>query len=287
MAGLAAAAGLVLYAWLGVFAPVQPASAAVARAPRVHRARTLAAAPAAPPSVLVVDDDESLRSAIARYLRASGFAVREAASGDEGLALARGERPQLIVLDVMMPGLSGIDTLEQLRADAALATTPVILLTARGFTADRIRGHEAGCSAYVTKPFDPDELVAIARALLEADRRYAARRDAAQPQPPAAPPSPAEASALALAPRDETRPAASAAAGALADAPPLPTLALSSRELEVLRLVSRGLMNKEIARELEISSRMVEKYVSRLLGKTRTFTRTELARLAVERGLAQ
>lgn len=244
----------------------------------------------AQPSVLVVDDDAMLRGAVSTYLSQSGFNISQAGSAKEGLALARHDRPQLLVLDVMMPGTSGLEMLQQLRTDPTLATTPVVLLTARGFTADRIAGYQAGCSAYITKPFDPEELVAIIRSLLEADGRYAARSAAAVcearregsrderfiPSPALASASAANAGALML--------------GAVANVP-LDDGGLSERlarrEHEVLRLVSRGMMNKEIAREMNISQRMVENYVSRLLAKSGTSTRTELARLAVKTGLAE
>lgn len=260
------------------------AAAAVARPERLaleRRARRLCMLASAQPSVLVVDDDALLRGAVCSYLAESGFAITQAASADDGLACARRERPQLLVLDVMMPGTSGIEMLERLRADAQLATTPVVLLTARGFTADRIRGYKAGCSAYITKPFDPEELVAILRALLEADGRYAARGAAGaaaarRTEGGGAPPS---SLALGVLVAGEERGAAQAVEGFAEQ--------LSEREREVLRLVCRGMMNKEIAAEVGLSSRMVEKYVSRLLSKSNTATRTQLTRLAVKGGLAE
>jgi len=237
------------------------------------------------PTLLVVDDDATLRSAIVSYLRSHGFVVREAASADSALALASSKKPTLVVLDVMMPGTDGIEMLTRMRADdqLGLATTPVVLLTARGFTSDRIRGYRAGCSAYVTKPFDPDELVAIIRSLLEADGRYAARYIGEEGDAPGLAREESSATPMAL-PVDErgTQVQASGSTYRIAELDGAP---LTEREREVLDKLSRGLMNKEIARDMGISPRMVEKYVSRLLAKTATSTRTELARFAVKRGL--
>jgi DNA-binding response OmpR family regulator len=106
--------------------------------------------------VLVVDDDETVREVVVSYLRAAGHDVAEAADGATGLSAHREERADLVVLDVMMPGLDGLEVCRRLRA---AGDVPVILLTALGEEQDRVVGLETGADDYVTKPFSPRELV--------------------------------------------------------------------------------------------------------------------------------
>ncbi len=115
--------------------------------------------------VLVVDDDERLRRLLVRYLTDHGFRVTAAADAAEARACLRSVRPDLMILDVTMPGETGLDLVDDLRrgGDAEL---PVLLLTARGAPEDRIAGFEAGADDYLGKPFDPYELVLRVRALL-------------------------------------------------------------------------------------------------------------------------
>jgi DNA-binding response OmpR family regulator len=118
--------------------------------------------------VLVVDDEPMVREVVANYLEVDGFEVHEAADGDEALAWLRDHRPELVVLDVMLPGIDGIALLRHIRRDG---DTPVILLTARAEEVDRIVGLELGADDYVVKPFSPRELAARVRTVL---RRTAA-----------------------------------------------------------------------------------------------------------------
>ena len=114
--------------------------------------------------VLLVDDDEALSGLIADYLGADGFAVTCAHDGDSGAALALAGGHDIVVLDVMMPGVSGIDALRRIRG---ASTLPVLMLTARGDDADRIVGLELGADDYVPKPCTPRELAARLRAILK------------------------------------------------------------------------------------------------------------------------
>jgi two-component system phosphate regulon response regulator OmpR len=115
--------------------------------------------------VLVVDDDERLRRLLVRYLTDHGFRVTAAADAAEARACLRSVRPDLMILDVTMPGETGLDFVDDLRRGGD-ADLPVLLLTARGAPEDRIAGFEAGADDYLGKPFDPYELVLRARALL-------------------------------------------------------------------------------------------------------------------------
>lgn len=121
--------------------------------------------------VLVVDDDPAVTSVLKRGLAYEGFAVDTAASGEEALALARQRLPDLVILDIMMPGLDGLEVLRRLRA--ADPQLPILMLTARDAPADEVKGLTEGADDYVVKPFTFEVLVARIRALLrrkEADR---------------------------------------------------------------------------------------------------------------------
>jgi DNA-binding response OmpR family regulator len=115
--------------------------------------------------ILVVDDEASVVEVVALYLRREGFQVRSAADGREALAAIHTKLPTLVVLDVMLPGLDGLEIMRRLRADPT-SDIPVILLTARSQEVDRIYGLELGADDYVTKPFSPAELVSRVKAVL-------------------------------------------------------------------------------------------------------------------------
>ncbi|KRE35540.1 histidine kinase [Janibacter sp. Soil728] len=110
-------------------------------------------------TVVVADDDADIRDLVTFKLGSAGYTVVPAADGDEALRLITEHRPDLAVLDVMMPGQSGLDVLRSIRADEALAGTRVILLTARARDVDVDAGFSTGADDYLTKPFSPRELV--------------------------------------------------------------------------------------------------------------------------------
>ena len=118
------------------------------------------------PTILVADDEEDLRELVAYRLSRSGYNVIGAEDGQEALELAAERTPDLMVLDVMMPKLDGYELTRRVRAEAALRSIPVILLTARSQESDIDRGFEVGADDYLKKPFNPDELVARVRAVL-------------------------------------------------------------------------------------------------------------------------
>jgi two-component system response regulator MprA len=118
--------------------------------------------------ILVVDDDPNMRNLMRRGLTFAGYAVDLAADGEEALGIARDQSPDLVVLDLMLPGLDGMEVCRRLRAgDPEL---PILMLTAKGRVPDRIAGLDAGADDYVVKPFDFDELLARVRALLRRAR---------------------------------------------------------------------------------------------------------------------
>ena len=117
--------------------------------------------------VLVIDDEAPIRLLCRVNLEAEGMSVLEASDGPSGLALAQAELPDVVLLDVMMPGLDGWGVAENLLDDASTAEIPIIFLTARAEFRDRARGLDIGGVDYVTKPFNPIELAPLVRALLD------------------------------------------------------------------------------------------------------------------------
>jgi two-component system response regulator MprA len=117
-----------------------------------------------PARIVVVDDDEALRNAVRRALRLEGYDVELASDGEEGLGLLAGLSADLVVLDVLMPGLDGITVCRRLRESGD--RTPILMLTARDAVSDRVIGLDAGADDYLTKPFALEELLARVRALL-------------------------------------------------------------------------------------------------------------------------
>ena len=116
--------------------------------------------------VLIADDDEDILALVAYRLERAGYAVVTAKDGEQALAIARERQPDLAVLDVMMPRLTGYEVTERLRGDVRTSGVPVILLTARAQEADVARGFEVGADDYVKKPFSPQELRARVQAIL-------------------------------------------------------------------------------------------------------------------------
>jgi DNA-binding response OmpR family regulator len=129
--------------------------------------------PGTPFRVLVVDDSEPVRDLVSVNLELEGFEVRTAGDGRQALELLRSWRPDVVTLDVVMPHLDGLATLELIRADEATTRLPVVLVTGRAQEADRARGEALGADRYLAKPFEPSELVAVVSELARGGRRYA------------------------------------------------------------------------------------------------------------------
>jgi DNA-binding response OmpR family regulator len=116
--------------------------------------------------IVVADDDPDIRRLIVFTLRRRGYDVQEAGRGDTALDLVRAQKPDLVVLDVMMPGLTGLEVAEALKANAETATIPIIILSAKGQASEVNAGMGAGAQAYMVKPFAPQELAAKVAELL-------------------------------------------------------------------------------------------------------------------------
>ena len=123
-------------------------------------------------TILVVDDEPPILDLVRFTLEDAEVRVVEASDGVEALALARRLRPDLILLDVHMPRLDGLEACRQIKRDPALARTPIVMLTAAGQEADRARGREAGADEYLTKPFSPLALLALVEALVPETRSW-------------------------------------------------------------------------------------------------------------------
>ena len=198
--------------------------------------------------LLVVDDDPGLLLAVSETLRAEGYEVQTARRGSEAMVRVAEALPDLIISDIRMPGMDGYALVRNLRASPRSRLVPIIFLTAKDETADRIAGFRSGVDAYVTKPFETEELVAIVKSILERVQRThsdLARMFGDQERD----------DQLDLI-RDED---------------------LTDAEWRVAEAVARGLSNKEIAAELKLSLRTIEGHISRILDKKNLSNRVELA----------
>jgi DNA-binding response OmpR family regulator len=121
--------------------------------------------------ILVVDDESAIRLICRVNLDSAGFKTLEAGDGETGVSLAHSEQPDLILLDIMLPGMDGLKVAERLSAEPETREIPIIFLTARSTAPDELRGHEAGGVAYIAKPFDPILLTETVAAVLRRTRR--------------------------------------------------------------------------------------------------------------------
>jgi DNA-binding NarL/FixJ family response regulator len=220
-----------------------------------------------PLTILVVDDDPGTRLSISDYLELSGYSVIVADDGQEALAKVEEYHPDLMVTDIVMPRMNGYELVRQVRQKSAFRLLPVILLTARTKTQERILGYQSGCDLYLPKPFELEELGAAIRNLL-------ARSQIIQ-------------SAYRLARLENTN-TSDGNGSQLNDIQKSEWfLELTRREQEVLELLTHGLSNADMGQKLHLSPRTVEKYVSSLLRKTGTNNRAELVRFAMKHGLVE
>jgi DNA-binding NarL/FixJ family response regulator len=197
--------------------------------------------------ILLIEDHPDMRENITLILRRSGHTVLTAANGREGLETARDEMPDLIVCDVMMPGLDGHDVLRAVRAERAIAGTPFIFLTARGEKRDLRTGMNLGADDYLTKPVSAEDLLAAVKTRLE---REAVRRADFKLN--------------------------------FDSATPLESLGLTPREAEVLLWVAQGKTNSEIGTILGTATKTVSKHLEHIFDKLGVETRTAASRNALD-----
>ncbi|MGF1536700.1 MAG: response regulator transcription factor [Elainellaceae cyanobacterium] len=218
-------------------------------------------------TILVVDDDVGIRMAVADCLQMSGYLTVEAKDGKDALGKIKQYQPHLVIADIAMPRMTGYEFIQQVRRQPEFRLLPIVFLTERTTTAERVRGYETGCDVYLPKPFELKELKAVVRNLLERSQLIQA---AIQLQ------------------RHQSQPAA--AADEAVHPAPIPTsaeaaISLTSREQEVLDFLTEGLSNAQIGEALHLSARTIEKYVSSLLRKTEVSNRAELVRFAIDHHL--
>jgi DNA-binding NarL/FixJ family response regulator len=210
--------------------------------------------------ILVADDNLGTRLSVSDYLEISGYSVITAEDGQQALSMIDRYHPHLIVTDINMPKLDGYELVRKVRQRPEFRLLPVVFLTERSSTEERIRGYQLGCDMYLPKPFEMQELSAVIRNLLERSQiiqsewRFSSLEvTRSQPQTPTSP----------------------------------NTFDLTKREQQVLDLLTTGLSNGDIGNKLHLSARTVEKYVSSLLRKTETSNRAELVRFALENHLVE
>ena len=207
-------------------------------------------------TILLVDDDLSLLSSLSLYLSAQGFQVESFNNVDSSLQFLDIQQPDIIISDIVMPKQDGYKLLNAIKENFQSRNIPFIFLSAKGMTQDRILGYNAGCHAYLIKPFDPEELLAIINNLLSHSQNDLINKIEDE-----------NIDYLTIKHNNK------------------PLLDFTFREQTVLKFLLQGMTNKEIAVQLSVSLRNIEKYVSRLLSKTGTRNRTELTQYCFQNNI--
>jgi DNA-binding NarL/FixJ family response regulator len=200
--------------------------------------------------LLLIDDDPNLILLVQDYLEFRGYSVITAENGREALEILKEEVPDLIICDVMMPEMDGYTFVKNVRENPRTDWIPVLFLSAKGQSQDRVKGLNTGADVYMVKPFEPEELVAQVESTLKQASRLLDHPSRSNSQGPKL-----------LVPE---------------------TVELTPTEVKVVQLVSRGMSNREISEVMNVSQRTIESHVSNMLAKTSLHNRTELARWAIE-----
>lgn len=209
--------------------------------------------------LLVVDDEVNLLRALSMTLRAEGYEVTTARSGAEAVVRLAESVPDLVVSDIRMPGMDGHQLARHLRTSPRTDLIPIVFLTAKDTTTDRIAGFRSGVDAYLTKPFETEELLAVISSILDrVQRTHAVIARRADLSTSSVLGSDDRASV-----RDEE---------------------LTEAEERVAHMVAQGLSNKEVAAALGISVRTVETHIRHVLAKKNWSNRVEIARYVIVRG---
>jgi DNA-binding NarL/FixJ family response regulator len=203
-----------------------------------------------PKRLLLIDDDPNLILLVKDYLEFRGYEVMTADNGRSAMEIMSKEIPDMIICDVMMPEMDGYSFVKQIREDARTNWIPVLFLSAKGQSQDRVKGLSTGADVYMVKPFEPEELVAqVESSLKQASRLMQQQTRRSDSTPKIKVPFDVE---------------------------------LTPTEMKVVQLVARGMSNREIAEVMNVSQRTIESHVSSMLAKTSLHNRTELARWAIE-----
>ncbi|MFM2315218.1 MAG: hypothetical protein RLZZ04_4494 [Cyanobacteriota bacterium] len=204
--------------------------------------------------LLLIDDDPNLILLVKDYLEFRGYNVDTAENGREALELLDNLVPDMIICDVMMPEMDGYTLVKHIREEPVTNRIPVLFLSAKGQSQDRVKGLNEGADVYMSKPFEPEELVAQVESSLKQIKRWESGRHKGLDGAPTI-----------VVPHN---------------------VELTPTETKVVQLVAKGMANREIAQQLNVSQRTIESHVSNMLNKTSLNNRTELARWAMETSMA-
>lgn len=200
--------------------------------------------------LLLIDDDPNLILLVKDYLEFRGYNVDTAENGREALEILDNLIPDMIICDVMMPEMDGYTLVKHIREEPVTNRIPVLFLSAKGQTQDRVKGLNEGADVYMSKPFEPEELVAQVESSLKQIKRWEHGR-----------PKGFDGAPTIVVPHN---------------------VELTPTETKVVQLVAKGMANREIAHQLSVSQRTIESHVSNMLNKTSLNNRTELARWSIE-----
>ena len=204
--------------------------------------------------LLLIDDDPNLILLVKDYLEFRGYNVDTAENGREALEVLDSLVPDMIICDIMMPEMDGYTLVKHIRQEPVTNRIPVLFLSAKGQSQDRVKGLNEGADVYMSKPFEPEELVAQVESSLKQLKRWELGR-----------PKGLDGAPTIIVPHD---------------------VELTPTETKVVQLVAKGMANREIAKQLNVSQRTIESHVSNMLNKTSLNNRTELARWAIESSMA-
>ncbi|MEO8893890.1 MAG: response regulator transcription factor [Coleofasciculaceae cyanobacterium] len=225
-----------------------------------------------PLTILVADDNLGTRLSVSDYLEMSGYSVIAAEDGLQAMSMIETYRPHILITDINMPCMDGYELVRQVRQKPAFRLLPVVFLTERASTEERIRGYQTGCDLYLPKPFEMQELSAVIRNLLERAQIIQSEWRFSNDE-------------VTRKPTDSDTVVANDNLSQQAIASAAQNFHLTEREEQVLELLAKGASNAEIGNKLHLSPRTIEKYVSSLLRKTATSNRAELVRFAMENQL--
>ena len=201
--------------------------------------------------LLLIDDDPNLILLVRDYLEFRGYEVLTAENGRSALEILEKETPDMMICDVMMPEMDGYTFVEQVRKNPSTDWIPVLFLSAKGQSQDRVKGLNIGADVYMVKPFEPEELVAQVESSLKQATRLLTKSNT---------------KGMDISISTDVS----------------PNVTLTPTESKVVNLVAQGMANRDIAERLKVSQRTIESHVSNMLNKTALKNRTELARWAIE-----
>nr|YP_010338592.1 hypothetical protein MW432_pgp039 [Rhodaphanes brevistipitata]UNJ18542.1 hypothetical protein [Rhodaphanes brevistipitata] len=217
--------------------------------------------------ILIIDDDLSFSTSLKLFLEDNAFTVLYAMNSTRAFQIIQKQLPDLIILDILLPEINGYQFLKLIRENSKLYYIPIIVVTAKYLTQDRIKAYSLGCNAFLSKPFSMEELISIINNLIRQSKKSIYKFNAHS-----------------ISRVNEKLFEKNIYSSTQEDTSYQNNLIieLTPKEQKTLNLVIKGYMNKELAKNLEIGIRNVERYISRLFKNLGTNSRTELVKIAVE-----